>query len=182
MANPEFDNFVEIENKSLQEPEIDWSAQLEEWLKYIDSLYDQVCESLREHIDTGAIKVEYTNIEISEENIGTYSTRAMSLAIGRKKVTFSPIGTLLIGTKGRVDMEGPYGTVKFILADKAAIKPRIHVSIKFRDGNKSDQGEKKVESSPIDWTWKIVSPNPSMHFEDLTNANLTEAIMNVCNG
>ena len=50
--------------------------------------------------------------------------RSLEVSIGTViKIHFDPIGTNLIGVKGRVDMHGPHGTVRFVLVSKTDSSP-----------------------------------------------------------
>ena len=59
-------------------------------------------------------------MELNEENIGTYTATRLKVVIGDEDITLTPIGTLLIGAKGRVDVEGSARTSRLILIDKNA--------------------------------------------------------------
>ncbi len=80
---------------------------------------------LHKYVSTGQIKLGYKPIELNEENIGQYSARQMVLKIGSKSVILEPIGTLLIGSKGRVDLVGPTGKAQILLVDSKVSDPPI---------------------------------------------------------
>ena len=46
--------------------------------------------------------------------------------MGNAEIIFTPIGTLLIGAKGRIDMTSNAGTVKFVLVDKNLSGPTFY--------------------------------------------------------
>ena len=115
MADKYFDDFV---NKQLElantSPSIDWTALRDDWLKHLDEFYDSVRARRRYIIK---IRVKCTPKQISEEHIGSYEAQSLEVQIGPARIGFDPVGTNLIGARGRVDMHGPYGSVKFVFAE-----------------------------------------------------------------
>ncbi len=75
-----------------------------------------------EYIRKGEIKSEYRDITLNEENIGSYIARQMILRIGRQQVTMTPIGTMLIGAKGRVDVVGSAGRTRLVLVNSRGVR------------------------------------------------------------
>ena len=66
----------------------------------------------------------------------------MTADFAGQKLIFEPIGTLLIGTKGRIDMEGVKGRVQFILADKSSKGMKVNVSISIDGENQKRKNHK----------------------------------------
>ena len=128
----EFDAFVKAQQKSAQNAQIDWNKERDEWLAYLDSLYETIEEFLGDYVKSGQILLRYSSVELNEEDIGTYSTRRMVIKIGAKEIVLEPIGTLLIGNKGRVDVTGPAGSTRLMLVDRDATRPRVRVEVQMR--------------------------------------------------
>jgi len=105
----DFDAFVKAQQKSAQDAEIDWNKERDEWLAHLDALYKKIEELLGDYVKSGQILLRYQDVQLNEEDIGTYSARRLIIKIGGKEIVLDPIGTLLIGTKGRVDVTGPAG-------------------------------------------------------------------------
>jgi len=70
----------------------------------------QILGFLREYIKAGTISYGFTEIELNEPDIGIYLAKRMDIKIGRQSVSLVPLGTMLIGCKGRVDAQGPAGS------------------------------------------------------------------------
>lgn len=160
---------------------IDWEAEKNEWLQYLDILYKDVEIFLYEYVKENRISITYENMNLNEENIGQYTVREMRLAFGNNRLRLTPIGTLLIGTKGRVDMVGPRGTVRLILADKesAGIKVIISAQALGRGAAPTEQPFSQ-EPRKIDWEWKIVvSTTPQLTYRQLTQEAFFDAIIEV---
>ncbi|WP_159950181.1 hypothetical protein [Rhizobium sp. 18065] len=176
----EFDEFVlRQQSAEVEASSVDWGQEREQWLHHLNDLYTSVEAFLKPYIDGGTIAVSYKDVLLNEENIGEYTARQMMLQIGKQHVVFTPIGTLLIGTKGRVDVEGAAGRARLILTDRHAQRPQIKVTVR-RDGDPTHP-----ETGPalnIDWRWKIATMPPQVSYIDLTQDSLFELVMEVANG
>ena len=178
----EFDEFLRRQQSDASiAAATNWDQERNEWLKSLDDLYAKVESLLGKYISSGQIRFEYKPIELNEENIGSYTARQMILKIGRQDVVLRPIGTLLIGFKGRVDIEGSVGRAQIALVDSNAtgVASLIHVSVGV--GGKLPvvpEGEKR---SPIKWTWKIITRPPERRFLEITQQTLFQLIMEVAN-
>jgi hypothetical protein len=184
MSKKEFTDFISRQRRPVEAPPIDWVAEKEAWLKYLNDLYNMVEVFLKDYTDNNQIILTYEDIVLTEENIGRYTARALVLSFGTTRVTLTPIGTLLIGTKGRVDMTGPKGTRRLILADKNStgitIVIRTHV---VRPGEPPPEPTPEEVRKP-DWEWKIVVPNapPRSSYQKLTQDAFFNAVMELSNG
>jgi hypothetical protein len=174
------DSFDEFVKRQQQEP-VDWAKQREEWLEKLDVLYRMIEQSLNKYIDAGEIKCEYSNIELNEEDIGTYTARKMRITIGRRVVTLTPVGTMLIGAKGRVDVVGPAGQTRFMLLNSKASRPSDMISVRVSVG-KPPPSSPPSKPQEITWVWKIATNPPIVQFIELTKETLFQALMEVANG
>lgn len=176
----EFDEFVRRQQVDQSEDEgAFWDSERDEWLLYLDRLYSTVEKYLKPYVDGGTIQISRREISLNEENIGQYQANEMVIRIGRQEVVFKPIGTLLIGTKGRVDVEGAAGKARLVLTDKNATKPEIRVTIKRGDRVSSSA---KEPVTAVDWTWKIATNPPQISYLELSEAALFDLVMEVSNG
>lgn len=127
MDSKDFDEFVkrQQDGTSVAAVEIDWKKERDQWLAHLGRLYSKIESFLAKYVSSGQIRYEYRSIDLNEENIGSYTAKQMVLRIGRQEVDLVPIGTLLIGSKGRVDVRGPAGTAQILLVDRKAWGPKI---------------------------------------------------------
>ena len=181
VTTKEFDEFVRREKSSAAaQSQIDWDKERSEWIAYLDSLYKKIESFLKKYKDDGSIQTEYKEVDLYEENLGTYPVRNMLIHIGRRVIKLTPVGTLLIGSKGRVDVEGPSGKAALALVDKNAVglRPVIRVSIV----EPKEKREPEVESPrKIVWVWKIATPPPAVKYIELSAESFYELIMEVSN-
>jgi hypothetical protein len=176
----EFDAFVKRQQQSAASTGADWSLELKDWLRSLSELYGRIEELLQDYIASGAIAVSYREIPMNEENIGSYTARQMTLKIGPQEISLIPIGTLLIGTKGRVDVVGPSGRTRFLLVSKETSRPNIRMRTVVRGQQVAPQREEPPR--PITWTWKIATSPPRIEYIELTQESLFRALMEVANG
>lgn len=75
-----------------------------EWLSAIDDLFGQIKRWVSEAQNEGLLEVTAKKISISEEKLGTYSAPMLVLRTERNTVELKPVGALILGAQGRVDM------------------------------------------------------------------------------
>ncbi len=123
-ANTDFDNFVKRQQELAAEAAaavpFDPKKELDDWLARLNALYSQITVFLKGYIDAGSITTEIGNIELDEEFSGPYVAPTMAIRIGLGEIKLIPVGTMLIGSKGRVDVVGRAGTSRLILVNKKA--------------------------------------------------------------
>jgi hypothetical protein len=181
LKNAAFDEFVKSQQGPAH-PEIDWNLRRNEWLRYLDELYVQIEGFLKDYIDSDQIEFEPGEVELNEENIGTYTARRITLKIGRKVVNLIPVGTLLIGSKGRVDVIGPSGTgVPLLLVDSNAVRASDMIRVYIGLGGKKPVAPKK-EYGEIKWEWRMITRPPERRFIEITQETFFQMIMEVANG
>ena len=78
------------------------------------------------------IEIERRPVQVTEEYLGTYEAEALALSIGNEEVVAQPVGTLLIGSSGRVDLSGPRKTLRIMLIEKGG--PTLRINISGSDG------------------------------------------------
>ena len=181
ITTKEFEQFVKRQKSSaVAEPPMDWDKERRDWIAHLNSLYEKVESFLRKYKNEGSIGIEYRETELFEENLGTYTVRRMIIQIGRQAISLTPVGTLLIGSKGRVDVEGPYGKAALVLVDKDAVSPRPRVRVRIIDTKEKVQPEVEKETK-IEWVWKIATWPPAIQYIDLNTESFFQLIMEVSN-
>lgn len=182
MDNRTFDEFVSRQQeRGTKTAPINWEAQRDEWLANLDRLYSKIESLLAKYVSSGQIQFRYQSVELSEEYIGSYSAKRMTLRIGRQEVGFVPIGTLLIGSKGRVDVIGPAGRAEMLLVDSTAFGPRSLIHVTVGIGGKLPVSPSEADRD-IEWEWRIVTRPPERRFIEITQESLFQLIMEVANG
>jgi hypothetical protein len=192
MASRDFDQFLKHQQAGASaSAAFDWEREKGEWLARLGELYSTIESLLGKYLSTGQIGLAYKNIELNEQDIGSYDAREMILKIGRQDVTLRPIGTMLIGFKGRVDVEGPAARRQIALVDSKALGLSDLVRVSVRGSRpphtkKAPTSEEKIsqvtgvlDGKKIEWAWRIISPPPERRFLEITHESLFELIMDV---
>lgn len=182
MSKEEFDRFVEAKSQQPGPKAIDWKNRKEEWLKALNCFYSQVEQWLSEYTKAGKIEVQECNIHLYEENLGEYIAGMRTIKIGPEVAILRPIGTLIIGARGRVDLEGPKGNIKFILTGKNSNGIRISIKV-IEPSNETPGSATAKEPEPEEeWVWKIATSPPKIQFIELDQDTFFDALTEVLNG
>lgn len=160
---------------------IDWRAQREEWLRNLEEFYSIIDQYLAEFVQEGTVSITASSVFLTEERIGAYEAPSRTIFVGVNKVTLTPVGTLLIGARGRVDMTGPAGTAKFILTGKHSNGVRISVTVQS-EATAQHQIKQKETEAKEEYAWKIATPPPRVQFIELTSDTFFNALTEVLNG
>ena len=179
----DFDNFVKRQLQKAEDPRgRDWAAvQLQEWLTYLEKLHADVQTYLTDYLKKGSITCTFANIEMHEEDIGNYIARVLILHIGREMIQLVPVGTMLIGTKGRVDVVGRAGTARLALINRTTTSARQMIKVTIRSAENPNPQELEAAPDQIDWVWKVVSRPPSLAFTELNKDSFLQMILEVSN-
>ncbi len=174
MGKKELQDFIKTKKESFEKKKVDWNEIKKRWLKKLDELYENIEIWFKDLKDSGDISINYSDINLNEENLGIYTAKKMIITIYNEQVLLEPIGTLLIGAKGRVDMIGKNGKVKIVLAPKLSKAPSIKISVP------TDEKKKKAEREiPIETSWKLAKRLPDMTYEELTSDSFSDAVREV---
>lgn len=178
----DFEDFVNKENSreiATKAPEDYHEKQLAEWKDYLDQLYQKVESFLSQYTNSKKINIEYGSKEIFEEKLGTYEVPTITIIIGGKKISFDPIGTYLIGARGRVDMIGPRGSVRIVLVDADSSGPQITVTIS--NGLDKRKSSDSMKPEKINWAWKFITPPPYIKYIDIEKEVFLDILMDIAN-
>lgn len=166
MVTEDFGKFVESQQPSGADATTDWAQIRDEWLRNLDALYTMVIGFLQEYIDRGLISYKFTPLELNEQDLGSYTARRMDIKIGRQHASLVPVGTLFMGCKGRVDVEGSAGRARILLMSQ-----RI----------KGAADLVKPTQEPSSWEWKIVTNSSPVTFVDLDRETFFTLVMEIAN-
>jgi hypothetical protein len=177
MSKKDFEALLNKHEKVKKESALDWATKKQEWLYFLQQFYNEVEQWLKPYVAQKKLKYDYHEMSLTEEYLETYTVKAMNIHFAGQQVKIEPIGTLVIGTKGRIDMEGARGTVQFLLADRESKGIGMKVSI-GSESKKENQGRKEPN-----WTWKIVLKEPRrIAYEEFNEENFFNALMEIING
>ena len=178
MAEQEFAEFVKRKAAQVQD-EVDWTKKRADWLQELDELYARMEGHLRPYTQAGEIRIERTPIQLREDHLGTYDADKLTFKIGREKIVAKPIGTLLIGARGRVDLSGPRKTLKIVLLAKGG--PVL--TTKIEHGGVTEKTSRSIVRGDVDEAgWYIETPPPESVVVAFGEDSFRDAIMEVSGG
>jgi hypothetical protein len=183
MGKKEFEEYITSSTKN-ESKGIDVAKELGEWRTYLNKLYDSIVYIwMKDYISKGMVQVASKTKTIHEEFSGEYEVPALDIIFAGKTVRLDPIGTMLIGAKGRVDLIGKNGTVALILVDKKLDGPNIQVKMFTSKKEAKDYEEKKKGEQPkvVEWEWKVFIKNEQIRYAELNEDVFFDIIMELTN-
>jgi len=104
------------QKKSVAES-VDWKERKEWWQNRVSLLFDEIYDWLKNLIESGTIEFARANVPLKEEALGAYEVESCTVCLQQQKLTFKPVGSIIIGGFGRIDVDGPNGHVMLILCN-----------------------------------------------------------------
>jgi hypothetical protein len=185
MGNNSFDEFVRREQQAAKvtgEKPVDWQAEKAAWLQHLEELFTQVNGYLKPYVDAGQVAIDYQTIDLNEDYIGRYSAKEMIITVGSKTIKLEPIGTFIVGSKGRVEVAGPLARAQLLLLDSRvrSMSQLIHVSVSVNGGLPSPPSHEPP--SDIKWVWKIVTRPPRREIIEFNKDSFLNVLVEISNG
>lgn len=171
--NNAFEKFVKRQQATV--PSFDAAKRRAWWLGRLAGLYKQIGSFLKPYVDSNQMRLGNTEIDLNEHLIGAYRAPRLTLTIGRQEVLFTPVGTMMIGCSGRVDVLGPGVPSRLVLVDKGTRSARSSIRVSVNIG--SQLAPPPTPERQIEWAWKVASAPPEMAYVDLTQESLKLVIM-----
>jgi len=155
-----------------------WAARRDEWMRKLDDLYSQVDAWLKPYVDSGKVETSRVARGIDEEPVAAYEVDALRIAIGAREAWLKPVGTFIIGARGRVDLEGRHGVARLVLVPPAVTRPkRLVLEDDFTGGS--------VESTAgpmADDVWKWATQAPDVRYTALDEDSFFDELTQVLDG
>lgn len=177
----DFKSFIEAENKKEKQKKVNFDPEerISLFRNRVNELYALIDDDwLKAYIENDEIKTSYRDIQITEELLGSYPVREKIIEIGRHIFILRPIGTILIGTPGRVDLLYQSRKVMFVLVGENVKSPRMQITIKI-NGEIEGRGKEK---DPGRLVWKYTQRDGVMTYHDLSADSFQKLLMNLTDG
>jgi hypothetical protein len=178
MQAQDFAAFVASQQQTDNERQENWGAIREEWLRRLDQLYGRIGGFLQEFVETGSISYSFSDIKLTEENIGTYQAKRMEIKIGRQHILLEPVATLLIASAGRVDVIGSAGRAQLMLVSQRAKSWADVTKVTVLQGGVVSPPTDSLEK-PTEWAWKILSRSIRGTFVELDKESFFALLMEI---
>jgi hypothetical protein len=173
MSAKEFLSFVSNQNQIADKDPLDRAATMKSWFENIDDLFNKVSSFLKPFLDDGTISIRYQTISMNEEWLGIYETRKLIIKIGANEVELVPVGRMIFGAQGRVDIKGPIDFKKLLLVPADLQRFTVKVSSQH-EAEKEPVEEREITKL----AWKF-SVGPRHDYTELTEDTFTSALMAV---
>ena len=95
---------------------VDWNERRTWWLGRITALYEQVEGWFEPLINEQTVMAKRELLDLNEEHIGSYVSEKLVLSLAGVNLKLIPVGTLILGGFGRIDVIGSTGRAMLILA------------------------------------------------------------------
>lgn len=113
-----FTQFLRSKQNEEQAESANWEKRKSEWLSSLDKLFGQIEDWLSEPVSQNLIALKKETIELDEYKIGPYKASRLVLQIGHDTVYIEPVGTIIVGAKGRVDVRTGGASFKIVLTNE----------------------------------------------------------------
>jgi len=179
----ETQNFAEfVASQQDVDTAVDLAVIRDEWLKDLNALHREIASFLEEYTSAGSISYHFHEIELTEPDIGKYLANRMDIKIGRQHVSLVPVGTLLVGCKGRVDAMGSAGHAQLLLVDERARSAADLIRLTVSRSKAGAPPPPPAPNAPRSWAWKILTNAVQKQFVDLDKESFFALLMEIANG
>ncbi len=175
-----FDDFLERQRAQSGLPTMDLEERKSQWLASLRDLYQLIRSFLQPYLNDQRLYFCQFHSEITEEQMGKYGVETGNIVLqgdSNGQAHLHPVGTFIIGARGRVDLTGPTGkTVKLLLVEKKAKSARTRINEPF---SSYPERQKPKTEGEAEWVWKIATPPPEVEYIELSEDNFLNALMYV---
>lgn len=178
----DFNNFVEQANKAKEEEakakQFDPAERIATFQQRVKDFYAKIDgEWLQPYISDGRIRTKEQEMSITEETLGTYPVLMKTLFIGDIVLKFVPVGTILIATPGRIDLEYKGRTIMFVLVDEAATSASDFIRTEIRiNGELVEHSEPKKKFTG-NLVWKFTERGMRVRYQSIDTNTFQRLIM-----
>ena len=170
----DFKKFVEQRVESAAA--LNREEKLAAWKGELDKLYADMEGYLKPYIGSG-IRIERRPVETTEDELGSYTVDALVIFIGNAEVIVEPLGTLVIGARGGVDLSGFHGRRRIVLLEKGG--PVQTITIRGANGLEEESTRSPLRNDISHRGWYLVTSPPNLTATPLDADSFQRAIMYV---
>lgn len=161
MSN-ELKKFIESQNeKAKAASSVDWGKRKEKWLDSLKEVFAQISEWLQQ-AGLSQESIVSGSRELNEETLGRYDAPTLSVNLpGETTIDFIPVGSVIIGGYGRVDVTARRGLQKLYL-----------IAVDLDEKSRAPE----TRSYEREWVWRIFEPGNPRKSIEFDQKGLTELL------
>jgi hypothetical protein len=172
----DFDSFVRDAVSGAEHTrKFDPQREIATWQRKLDELFGIARDGLAPFIEAGTVGFTLEPFTMREQLLGSYEAQRARIVIGGSVAELKPIGTMIVGSRGRVDLIGAKGTARIVLvpADTVGFTVRI----------KQSSSSPEPAPPPVEeWRWKLTTPPPRIAYSEFSGETFKDALMEVIGG
>ncbi len=113
----DLEKILEKEKENKEKNKIDLEKMRDEWVIEVNDLFSNIKTWLNPLFKKGLLRIVADQKSLFEEAVGSYTVPLMEIYFLNHSITIRPIGTFVVGAKGRVDIISYNKTVSIIKLD-----------------------------------------------------------------
>lgn len=115
--NKDFESFVrEAVKEDEGHQKFDAQKEINIWTRKLDELIHIARQSRDSFIADGTLGFAIEPFPMREEQLGAYEAKRVRIVLGSKVAELKPVGSMMVGARGRVDLIGRKGVARIVLA------------------------------------------------------------------
>lgn len=95
----------------------DREQEISNFKSNVESLYKKIYELLESYIKDGSIIISPIEETLYEDTLGDYKINRLHIKFDQEHIELKPVGRVMIGSQGRVDIQGLKNKVKIVLME-----------------------------------------------------------------
>mgnify|MGYP003367003965 CR=1 FL=1 len=103
-------DFLRKKQQDYEQEQMNWQNVKEQWQQQVREFMDQINSWLKPLVQEQLLNVQEGEICLDEEHIGSYATSTLEIVIGGERIKIQPVGRLIIGALGRIDISSSKGS------------------------------------------------------------------------
>lgn len=103
-------DFLRKKQEDYEQEQTNWLQIKEQWQQQVKEFMAQINNWLKPLAQQQLLNLQEGQIQLDEEHIGSYEATTLEITIGGKRIKIQPVGRLIIGALGRIDISSSKGS------------------------------------------------------------------------
>jgi|GEM_PF-1984243 len=155
-----------------------WEKDKKNWLKNLKDLFETINNWLKPLSNKQLINLKKEIITITEPYIGEYETEQIIITLRNSIILIKPIGTLIVGAYGRVDIIGHKKDIKILYVPEDS-KNMKSVYTQLINSKNLTETEAESLKNKLNLTWKIATNPPNVQYLPFDENSFSDLILDL---